>query len=222
MTYLELCNAVLRELNEVKITNVDPNSTRGIQTAVAEFVNKAQRDIINSEVEWPFTIQNESDTTQDGQRLYDFESDAKTLKWSTFTIQETADLPERRLSYISYDEYLDLYHESDTNPDGSAEGLPEYVYHTPDNKYGLSPTPDKSTYTIRYAYYATNADMGVNADTPVVPDRFHDVIINRAKYYAYLLRSDPQAAQFADRDYVAGLRRMRVELINRKDYMRAV
>jgi len=220
MTYLELCNAVLRELNEVEITNV--TSTRGIQTAVADFVNKAQRDIINSEVEWPFTVQNESDTTVDGQRLYDFESDAKTLKWSTFTVQETASLPEKRLSYISYDEYLDLYHESDTNPDGSAEGLPEYVYHTPDNKYGLSPTPDKSTYTIRYAYYATNADLAVNADTPVVPDRFHDVIINRAKYYAYLLRSDPQAAQFADRDYVAGLRRMRVELINRKDYMRAV
>lgn len=220
MTYKELCNAVLRELNEVEITNV--TSTRGIQSAITDFINKAQRDIINSEVEWPFTIQNDSDTTVDGQRLYAFESDAKTLKWSTFTVQETASLPEKRLSYISYDEYLDLYHESDTNPDGSAEGLPEYVYHTPDNKYGLSPTPDKSTYTIRYAYYATNTDMAANTDTPVIPDRFHDVIINRAKYYAYLLRSDPQAAQFADRDYVAGLRRMRVELINRKDYMRAV
>lgn len=220
MTYKELCNAVLRELNEVELTNV--TSTRGIQSAVTDFINKAQRDIINSEVEWPFTIQNDSDTTVDGQRLYAFESDAKTLKWSTFTVQETASLPEKRLSYISYDEYLDLYHESDTNPDGSAEGLPEYVYHTPDNKYGLSPTPDKSTYTIRYAYYATNTDMAANTDTPVIPDRFHDVIINRAKYYAYLLRSDPQAAQFADRDYVAGLRRMRVELINRKDYMRAV
>lgn len=220
MTYKELCNAVLRELNEVEITNV--TSTRGIQSAITDFINKAQRDIINSEVEWPFTIQNDSDTTVDGQRLYAFESDAKTLKWSTFTVQETASLPEKRLSYISYDEYLDLYHESDTNPDGSAEGLPEYVYHTPDNKYGLSPTPDKSTYTIRYAYYATNTDMAANTDTPIIPDRFHDVIINRAKYYAYLLRSDPQAAQFADRDYVAGLRRMRVELINRKDYMRAV
>jgi len=220
MTYLELCNAVLRELNEVEL--IDVASTRGIQSAVTDFINKAQRDIINSEVEWPFTVQNESDTTVDGQRLYAFESDAKTLKWSTFTVQETASLPEKRLSYISYDEYLDLYHETDTNPDGSAEGLPEYVYHTPDNKYGLSPTPDKSTYTIRYAYYATNTDMAANTDTPVIPDRFHDVIINRAKYYAYLLRSDPQAAQFADRDYVAGLRRMRVELINRKDYMRAV
>ena len=82
MNYLQLCNAVLRELNEVEITNV--TSTRGIQTAVADFINKSQRDIINSEVEWPFTVSNDSDTTVDGQRLYSFEADAKTLKWSTF------------------------------------------------------------------------------------------------------------------------------------------
>ena len=220
MNYLQLCNAVLRELNEVEITNV--TSTRGLQTAVADFINKSQRDIINSEVEWPFTVANDSDTTVDGQRLYTFETDAKTLKWSTFTVQESASLPERRLDYISYDEYLDKYHESDTNPDGSSEGLPEFVYHTPDDKYGLSPTPDKSTYTIRYAYYTTVSDLAANTDSPSIPDRFHDVIVNRAKYYAYLLRSDPQAAQFAQRDYEQGLRRMRVELINRKDYMRAV
>ena len=65
--------------------------------------------------------------------------------------------------------------------------------------------PDKSTYTIRYAYYTTKPDLAANTDTPSIPDRFHDVIINRAKYYAYLLRSDPQAAQFAQRDYEQGL-----------------
>ena len=54
MTFLELINAVLREINEVEITTV--SSTRGIQTSVKDFINKAQRDIINSEVEWPFTV----------------------------------------------------------------------------------------------------------------------------------------------------------------------
>ena len=64
--------------------------------------------------------------------------------------------------------------------------------------------------------------MAVNADTPVIPERFHDVIINRARYYAHMLRSDVQFSQLALRDYTDGLGRMRVELINRKDYMRAV
>ena len=61
MTFLELINAVLREINEVEITTVA--STRGIQTSVKDFINKAQRDIINSEVEWPFTVVSYSFTT---------------------------------------------------------------------------------------------------------------------------------------------------------------
>ena len=58
MTFLQLINAVLREINEVEITTVA--STRGIQTSVKDFINKAQRDIINSEVEWPFTVVSQS------------------------------------------------------------------------------------------------------------------------------------------------------------------
>ncbi len=218
MNYLQLCNAVLREINEVEITNV--TSTRGIQTSVADFINKAQRDIINSEVEWPFTVVNQSFTTTAGTSEYDRESDAKTVDYDSFTIQESADTAERKLKYISFDEYLEKRNEADTNPDSSARALSEYVYTTPDNKIGLSPVPDKSTYTVRYYYYQTTTDMAANTDTPIIPERFHDVIVNRARYYAHMLRSDVQFSQLALRDYTDGLGRMRVELINRKDYMR--
>jgi hypothetical protein len=220
MTYLQLCNAVLREINEVEITNV--TSTRGIQTSVADFINKAQRDVINSEVEWPFTVVNQSFTTTAGTSEYSREADAKTVDYDSFTIQESASTSERKLKYISFDEYLEKRNEADTNPDTGSRALPEYVYTTPDNKIGLSPVPDASTYTIRYYYYQTTSDMAVNTDTPTIPERFHDVIVNRARYYAHMLRSDVQFSQLALRDYTEGLSRMRVELINRKDYMRAV
>ena len=220
MNYLQLCNAVLREINEVEITNV--TSTRGIQTSVSDFINKAQRDIINSEVEWPFTVVNQSFTTTAGTSEYSRESDAKTVDYDSFTIQESADTAERKLKYISFDEYLERRNEADTNPNASARALSEYVYTTPDNKIGLSPVPDKDTYTVRYYYYQTTSDMAANTDTPTVPERFHDVIVNRARYYAHMLRSDVQFSQLALRDYTDGLGRMRVELINRKDYMRAV
>ena len=220
MNYLQLCNAVLREINEVEITNV--TSTRGIQTSVADFINKAQRDIINSEVEWPFTVVNQSFTTTAGTAEYSRESDAKTVDYDSFTIQESADTAERKLKYLSFNEYLEKRNEADTNPDSSARALSEYVYTTPDNKIGLSPVPDKSTYTVRYYYYQTTTDMAANTDTPTIPERFHDVIVNRARYYAHMLRSDVQFSQLALRDYTDGLGRMRVELINRKDYMRAV
>ena len=220
MNYLELTNAVLREINEVEITNV--SSTRGVQSSVKDFINKAQRDIINSEVEWPFTVVNQSFTTTAGTAEYDRESDAKTVDYDSFTIQESSDTSERKLKYISFDEYLERRNEADTNPNASARALSEYVYTTPDNKIGLSPVPDVATYTVRYYYYQTTTDMAANTDTPTVPERFHDVIVNRARYYAHMLRSDVQFAQLALRDYTEGLGRMRVELINRKDYMRAV
>jgi hypothetical protein len=220
MNYLQLCNAVLREINEVEITNV--TSTRGIQSSVADFINKAQRDIINSEVEWPFTVVSQSFTTTAGTAEYARESDAKTVDFDSFTVQESASTAERTLKYISFEEYLETRNEADTNPDTGSRAVPDYVYETPDTKIGLSPVPDESTYTVRYYYYQTNTDMAANADTPTIPERFHDVIVNRARYYAHMLRSDVQFSQLALRDYTEGLSRMRVELINRKDYMRAV
>ena len=68
MTYLQLVNAVLLELNEVVITSV--SSTRGIQSAVKDLINKAQKDIINSEVEWPFTYSSNTITTSSGTGEY--------------------------------------------------------------------------------------------------------------------------------------------------------
>jgi hypothetical protein len=220
MNYLQLCNAVLLEINEVVITNVA--STRGIQTSVTDFVNKAQRDIINSEVEWPFTVVSQSFTTTAGTAEYARESNAKTVDYDSFTVQESASTSEKKLRYLSFNEYLDRRNEADTNPDTSSRALPEFIYKTPDQKLGLSPVPDESTYIIRYYYYKTVSDMTANTDTPTIPERFHDVIVNRARYYAHMLRSDVQFSQLALRDYTEGLSRMRIELINRKDYMRAV
>ena len=220
MTFLELINSVLREINEVEITTV--SSTRGIQTSVKDFINKSERDIINSEVEWPFSVVSQSFTTTAGTAEYSQESNSKTVDYDSFTVQESASTSERKLRYISFTEYLDSRNETDTNPNTDSRSLPEFVYTTPDNKIGLSPVPDVSTYTVRYYYYQTVSDMSANTDTPTIPERFHDVIVNRARYYTHMLRSDVQFSQLALRDYTEGLSRMRIELINRKDYMRAV
>ena len=220
MTFLELINAVLREVNEVELTTI--GSSRGIQTSVKDFINKSQRDIINSEVEWPFTIVSASFTTTASTAEYSPPAAVKTIDFDTFTVQESASTAEKSLSYLSFNEYIEHYNEVDTNPNGDSEGLPRYVYFTPDEKIGLSPVPDVATYTVRYYYYSTHTDMSAATDTPTIPERFHDVIVNRARYYTHMLRSDTQFSQLALRDYEQGLNRMRVELINRKDYMRAV
>ena len=54
-----------------------------------------------------------------------------------------------------------------------------------------------------------------------LPDRFSSIIIDRAKYYVYMLRSDPEHAQLADRDYQRKLKLLKTDYgTHSADYMR--
>ena len=101
-------------------------------------------------------------------------------------------------------------------------GVPEYVYTTYNDEIGFSPIPDSDNLSIKFDYYTTHTDLSSATDTSIIPTRFEPVIIARARYYVFMLRSDLQNAQFANREYQDGVKRMRVELINRKNYVRAV
>ena len=225
-SYLVLINNVLRDLNEVELTSSNFSSSRGIQTAVKDYVNRAIDDIINADTEWPFTVTSKTFTTTAGKRLYSRSdlstTDTKTVDYDSFTFLEAADKTEQRLDYLTFSEYLDNYHERDTDPTGDSRAVPEFIYENPDQSIGLSPVPDKSTYTIKYFYYATHTALSESTDTSLIPTRFEPVITERAKYYAFTLRGEVQNAQLAQMQFEKSIKRMRVELINKQIYMRAV
>ena len=225
-SYLVLINNVLRDLNEVELTSSTFSSSRGIQTAVKDYVNRAIDDIINADTEWPFTIVSKSFTTGVGTRLYTRSeigaTNTKTVDFDSFLLLEASDKAETKLEFITHSEYLDSYHERDTDPTGNSRAIPVYVYEDPQNNIGLSPVPDKATYTVKYYYYATHTALSGSTDTSDIPDRFENVIIERAKYYAFTLRGDVQNAQLAQLQFEKSIKRMRVELINKQLYMRAV
>ena len=217
---------MLRDLNEVELTSSTFSSSRGIQTAVKDYVNRAIDDIINADTEWPFTVVSKSFTTGAGTRLYTRSeigaTNTKTVDYDSFTFLEASDKKETTLEYISFSEYLDNYHERDTDPTGNSRAIPEFVYENPDQSIGLSPVPDKATYTVKYFYYSTHTALSAATDTSLIPTRFENVIIEKAKYYAYTLRGDTQNEQLAQLQFDKSIKRMRVELINKQIYMRAV
>ena len=221
-TYLSLINNVLRDMNEVELTASSFATSRGIQTAVKDYINRSIDDIINSDTEWPFTVAQATITTTTGTRLYDKETTAKTIDYDSFLFLEAADKSEKQLEYISYSEYLDFYHERDTDPTGNSRALPVYVYTNPQDKIGFSPVPDKSTYTIKYFYYTTHTPLSASTDTSIIPLRFENAIVEKAKYYAFTLRGETQNAQLAQMQFDKQIKRMRIELINKQIYMRAV
>jgi hypothetical protein len=137
-------------------------------------------------------------------------------------VQLSEDVQPRPLKYISYEEYNESFRERDSRLDTNKFAEPEYVYTTYNDEIGLTPIPDTSNRTLEFDYYVSHTDLSSATDTSIVPTRFEPVINARAKYYTHMFRSDVQAAQFSLKEYEDGLKRMRVELLNRKNYMRAV
>ena len=347
-TYLTLTNRVLRELNETELTSSTFSSSRGIQTAVKDFVNKGIHDIYNETGEIPLLYSRTSQDLTVGDNEYDFPADFRKADMDSFvlkpkelvtngeftsnisswttgdgspshtssgngrlnlndaaayqaisttvnkeykiqirvlspnssssalivrvgtsaggtqnlnttqavtnfregailntTFTATAqtsyiyvesdgvqldvdyvrinrnDIALRKLTYISYDNYLQTYKVTDDTNNKGNYSAPLRVYILPDHSaFGVSPRPNTNEYTVHYDYYTTHTDLSAHGDNMSLPDRFSTLIVDRAKYYTYMLRSDPQHAQLADRDYQRKLRLLKVDYATKNDYMR--
>jgi len=347
-TYLTLTNSVLRELNETELTSSTFSSSRGIQTAIKDFINKGIHDIYNETGEIPLLY---SRTTQDltiGDNEYSFPADFRKADMDSFsmaprqlvtngefasnitswttgdgspsytssgngrlnlndaaayqaintTVNKTykiqvrvlspnssttgliirvgtsaggtqnlnttqavtnfregailnttftasaqtsyiyleapsvqldvdyvrisrSDIATRKLAYVTYDSYLQNNKPTDDTNNSSNYSVPLRVYILPDHSaFGISPRPNTNEFTVSYDYYTTHTDLSAHGDNMSLPDRFRTLIVDRAKYYTYMLRSDPQHAQLADRDFQRKLRLLKVDYATKNDYMR--
>ncbi len=348
-TYLTLTNSVLRELNETELTSSTFSSSRGIQTAVKDFINKGIHDIYNETGEIPLLY---ARTTQDliiGDNEYDLPNDLRKVDMDSFsmgpkelvtngefesnitswttgdgspsytssgngrlnlnssaayqaistTVNKTyklqvrvlspnssstalivrvgtsaggtqnlnttqavtnfregailqttftataqtsyiyleassvqldvdyvrisrSDIATRKLTFISYDNYLQSYKPTDDTNTKANYGTPLRVYILPNyTSFGVSPRPNTNEFTVSYNYYQTHTDLSAHGDNMSLPDRFRTLIVDRAKYYTYMLRSDPQHAQLADRDFQRKLKLLKVDYATKNDYMRS-
>ena len=351
-TYLTLVNNVLQELNEVELTSSTFSSSRGIQTAVKTFVNKAVNDLYTAEVEWPWLYTSTTQDVNSGQQEYTFPSAFRKADFDSFylipkelvtngeftsninnwttiagsgsasysstgngrlllndfaahqtistvvnktyriqvraldsvgtgqafkiqvgtsaedttnlnatltvsdfgqgkildetfvaTAQSTvitlnnpttatnmlvdfvrvseSDILPTKLQYVSYENYLQGIIHRDKVNSSDHYAKPQSVYRTNDNLgFGISPIPDRDTYQVNYQYYKSHTELSSSTDTLDLPDIYSDTIVNRAKYYAYKLRSDIPSANIANAEYEDGVKRIRIEALNRQDYMK--
>ena len=348
-TYLTLTNKVLRELNETELTSSTFASSRGIQTAVKDFVNKGINDIYNEAAEIPLLYARTTQNLTTGDNEYDFPADFRKIDRDSFTIAprelvtngefasnisnwttgdgspshtssgngrlnlnssaayqaitttvnkeyklqirvldvnssgtglivrvgtsaggtqnlnttltvsnfgqgailntrftatstssfiyveasgvqldvdyvrcSRSDVTRQKVLYISYDDYLQNYKSIDDRNDSDVYGTPAKVYILPNfTAFGVTPIPSDDELTLSYNYYTTHTDLSAHGDNMSLPDRFAGLITDRAKYYTYMLRSDPQHAQLADRDYQRKLRLLKTDYSTKADYMRS-
>ena len=85
-TYLTLTNSVLRELNETELTSSTFSSSRGIQTAVKDFINKGIHDIYNEGGEIPLLYERTTQVLFVGDNEYDLPADLRKIDIDSFTM----------------------------------------------------------------------------------------------------------------------------------------
>ena len=235
-TYLDLCNTILRELNEVELTSTTFTSALGIQKFVKDTINRAYFDICNAEDKWNFLsvgdplndyYGNAVIETVAGTRWYDLQSAQTLLNQYSFIYYDNIVLTEEgvsgktapfevfKLQPLSLSNWQRLYgvQEAKDKSDTQSYGIPRRVIRGPANdKIGFSPIPD-GVYKIYFYAYAQPTELTASTDTVVFPKQYTSVLLARARYYVHQFKDNMSQAQLSEVEFQKGLRTMREQLL---------
>ena len=153
-TYIDLCNLVLRRLNEVEIAVEDFPTARGVQALVKDAVKSSIAKINQSEFEWPFNAAEHTQTLVAGQTEYTWPDFFKISDWNSFQLQknETLGVGYSSLQHIDRDEWYKTHRDNDYDAGSAGIGAPRAVFSSHGNGFGVTPTPN-AAYSVRFRYY---------------------------------------------------------------------
>jgi len=218
--YLGLTNEVLARMNEVVLTATNFTAARGYQIQCQNAVNDAINYINQREFGWPFSHATQSETLVASQTRYTVPTGTQHVDYETFRISKdnTLGVDATTLRVLDYKEYVDKYIGQETS--SGVGGVPNFVFRTPDNNYGLYPYPDKA-YVLKYEFYSRPTALAAATDVPTVPEQFRQVIADGATAYAYQYRGEAQQYGLNFTRFEEGIKHMQSILLNRTDYVRS-
>ena len=234
--YLSLTNELLVEINEPELTTVA--GAIAIQKFVANCVNRAYFDIINSQDTWSWTASSASINNYNGNKVIEtvagqrwyllktgstgVDTDFSNVDWDKFTLTEegvagkTSPYTIKNLSFTSLDTWRTFYsngEEQDSSLAIPINGVPARVIRSEDNRYfGLSPVPDE-VYKIYFYAYDRPAALSVDNDEVLFPELYKPILLARARYFIYQFKDNIAQAQLALTEYQKGLDSM-IEQLN--------
>jgi hypothetical protein len=221
--YIGLVNDCVVRLNETAVTSGDFATARGFYPAIKEAVNSAIRHINQAHFAWSFNHNKEEMDLEPGVSRYALVENMKYVDFGSFRLQRNTalDVGEgRRLTQLTYSEYLDKFIDQEYETDTTKGSSPKYVVRTPDEEFIVVPMPDQE-YTIEYEYFMEPAELVNATDVPTIPERFRHVIIDGAMYYAYMFRDNIEMANISQSKFEQGVKHMRTLLVNEYAYFRA-
>ena len=214
-TYLNLCNMVLRRINEVEIAQADFGTVRGVQALVKDAVRAAIAKINQAEFEWPFNASEHTQVLTAGRTEYDWPDYFKIADFNSFQIQKNDSLATgyKTLSAIERDDWYREYRDTDFEAGSAGRGVPDFVFPSHGTGFGVTPSPDKA-YSVRFRYYLNYADLTAYDDVTRIPESFDTVIVDGALYHLYMFKDNLDAANAAFIAFQSGLKDLQTLYIN--------
>ena len=214
-TYLDLCNQVLRRLNEVEIVEADFASVRGVHALVKDAIKSAVARLNQQEFEWPFNASSHNQDLVAGASEYLWPTSFKAVDWNSFQIQESSTLGSsfKSLKFIERDEWYKNYRDIDFSAGSAGRGIPEFVFPSHGSGFGVTRSPD-AAYTVTFKYYLNYTDITSANDTTRIPEGFDYVLVDGALYHMYLFKDNSDNAQAAYATFEQGIKSLQTLYIN--------
>ena len=223
-TYKAFVNELLVELNEPEVSTVATGV--GIQKQVANVVNRAYFDIVDSVDDWSWLSADVPDdpyygntvvSTVVGQRWYlnksgstNIDTDFDSVNWDMFTLEDTnSPYTINKLPFTTLTQWRSNYAQNEEAAARTNDyATPVRVIRSSDGRrFGLSPIPDK-VYNIHFFAYNRPTALAADTDTVLFPEQYKPVLLARARYYLYQFKDNIAQSQLALDEYKKGLQNM--------------
>lgn len=200
-TYLELCNKVLRRLNEVPLDGSTFNDARGVHASVKDAVNDSINSIHSMKGPWKFNACSKQIVLTSGKDEYQFPSNYLVADWSSFQVSGD-NISPTTLRKITRSEWM-----TKLKNNNYSESRPFYIIDSHDNRFAVSPVPDDE-YTLEYWYFSTPEDLSLPDDMTTIPSRYDFVIVTGAMYFLNMFKGDNESAAMVENKFQKQVRDM--------------
>lgn len=224
MQYIDIVNSVLRESNEIPLDVGSFTKSRGVQSAVKDFVNRAYFDLLNESVEWPWMIKGEEisglqkDTVGELAQWVVSGVFSNNIDWDTFVYTDDLTSTSNRLIYIDWDTWNTKYRILDSQDTDGA--VPRFIVQGADSlTYGLSPKP-KGAGNVIYRAFNTPTLLVNPTDVIIIPDQYFNVLVTKGTEYLWRFKANIQQAAMVKATYDKSVRRMMSDVSDKRPTIR--
>ena len=212
MTFLELAQRLRQEIGYAGSGPDSVVDQTGEAKVVVDWVNSAYKDVQNKWTDWRFLWAEETVELIAGQRDYDWPEDCSMLHETSFYLNGEL------LEYVPWDEYR-----SSRDSFDDQTGTPTQFTYTPSEKIRVFPTPTAADAgdEINFEYQIGNQELVEDEDEPLVPPRYHDTILWRARWYWAIFDEATASIQMTALMYAEALKRLESTQLPSKNMQQA-